>query len=65
MAKITITIEDNEDGVVDVAMEFDPPAPQEGEDETPAQSAAGYAMQALMDNAIGELPFDEEEEDYV
>lgn len=53
MAKVTITIEDTEDGGVEVAMEMDPPADLTDEDEaTTAQRAAMICLDALHGSAI-------------
>ena len=53
MAKVTITIEDTDEGGVTVALDWDPPADMPDEDEgTTAQVAAMICMEALQRNAI-------------
>lgn len=60
MAKVTIIIEDGEDGEVNVKTEFDPPLKRD-EDETPAQTAGGMCLDAMMEQADS---VEEDDDDY-
>lgn len=46
MSKVTITIEDTEDGTVSIELDFDPPG-QGSEDATPAQYTALRMIQIV------------------
>lgn len=65
MAKVTITIEDDGDGVK-VRSDFDPPLDNTGDEDsavermTPAQRMGAYATMQLMDG--GEIDTSDEEE---
>ncbi len=55
MAKATITIEDTDDGEVNVKLHFDPPVDnQDPENNTTAQCLAASAVEFLADQFGGE-----------
>jgi hypothetical protein len=49
MGKVTLVLEDLEDGEVDVQLLFDPPIEQADSELTPAQSMGIFAVQTLSD----------------
>ncbi len=51
MAKVTITIEDTEDGGVNVSLDWDPPVEPDSDEATTAQVAAMMCLDALQANA--------------
>lgn len=59
MAKIVITLEDSDDGMVDMSVDFDPPVHRD-QDYTPAQCMAGNALMAIRQDT--ELETEETEE---
>lgn len=51
MAKVTITLEDGDNGIVDATIDFDPPIPKEQDPEqitTPAQHYGTFALQTAI-----------------